>query len=97
MSKEDVVRLGIVGIGSWSGVIADGVARSKKAKLVTCFTRTPEKREAYVKKYGCEQEKSFEDLVKRKDVDAVLLTTPNAVHKEHAIARGPTWETRLCR
>ena len=86
MGKEDVVRLGIVGIGSWSGVIADGVARSKKAKLVTCFTRRPEKREAYVKKYGCEQEKSFEDLIKRKDVDGVLLTTPNAVHKEHAIA-----------
>ena len=85
MSKEDVVRLGLVGIGSWSGVIADAVARSKKAKLVTCFTRTPEKRAAYSKKYGCDQEKSYEDLLKRKDIDGVLLITPNAVHAEEAI------------
>lgn len=84
MSKE-VVGLALIGIGSWSGVIADAVARSKKAKLVTCFTRTPEKRAAYSKKYGCDQETSFEDVLKRQDVDGVLLTTPNAIHAEHAL------------
>ena len=85
MSKDDIVRLGLVGIGSWSGVISSAVARSKKVKLVTCFSRTPEKRAAYSKKYGCYQEKSYEDLLKRKDVDGVILTTPNAVHAELAI------------
>jgi len=85
MGKDDVVGLAIVGIGSWSGVIADAVARSKKAKLVTCFTRTPEKRAAYSKKYGCDQEKSYEDVLKRKDVDGVLLTTPNAIHAQQAV------------
>jgi predicted dehydrogenase len=85
MSKVDVVGVGLVGIGSWSGIIAGAVARSKKAKLVTCFSRTPEKRVAYSKKYGCDQEKSYEDLLKRKDVDGVILTTPNAVHAEQAV------------
>lgn len=85
MGKDDVVRLGIVGIGSWSRVIADAVARSKKAKLVTCYSRTPEKRAGYSKKYGCDQEKSYEDVLKRKDVDGVLLITPNAVHAELAV------------
>jgi len=85
MSKDEIVRVGLVGIGSWSNIIAGAVARSKKAKLVTCFSRTPEKRAAYSKKYGCDQEKSYEDLLKRKDVDGVILTTPNAAHTEHAV------------
>lgn len=85
MSKGDIVRVGLIGIGSWSGVIADAVKRSKKAKLVTCFSRTPGKRSECSKKYGCDQEKSFEDVLKRDDLDAVLLTTPNAVHAEQAV------------
>lgn len=85
MEKKDVVRVGLVGIGSWSGVIADAVARSKKAKLVTCFSRTPGKRAAYSRKYGCDQEKSFEEMLKRDDVEGILLTTPNAIHAEHTV------------
>ena len=85
MIKQDRVGLALIGIGSWSGVIASAAARSKKAKLITCFSRTPEKRAAYSKQYGCDQEKSYEELLKRKDVDGVILTTPNAVHAEQAV------------
>ena len=85
MGKGDVVGVAQVGIGAWGGVIANTVQRSKKVRMVTCYTRTPEKREAFSKKYGCDQEKSFADILKRKDVDGVLLTTPNAVHAEHAV------------
>ena len=85
MGKSDLVRVGLVGIGSWSGVIADATQRSKKVKLVTCFSRTPEKRMEYSKRYGIDQEKSYEDLLKRKDIDGVLLVTPNAVHAEQTV------------
>ena len=85
MSKEERVRVALIGIGSWSSAIANAVQRSQKVKMVTCYTRTPEKREAFSKKYGCDQEKSFEDVLKRNDVDGLLLTTPNAIHTEHAL------------
>ncbi len=85
MAKQDKVGMALIGIGSWSGVIANAVHRSKKAKMVTCFTRTPEKRLAFSKKYGCDQETSFEDVLKRGDVEGILLTTPNAIHAEHAV------------
>ncbi len=65
MGKQDKAGVALIGIGSWSGVIANAVHRSKKARMVTCFTRTPEKRVAFSKKYGCDQEKSFEDVLKR--------------------------------
>jgi predicted dehydrogenase len=85
MSKEEKVGVALIGVGSWSGVIANAVQRSKKVKMVTCYTRKPEKREAFSKKYGCDQEKSFGDVLKRDDVEGILLTTPNAIHAEHAV------------
>lgn len=85
MGKTDKVRVALIGIGSWSGVIANAVQRSEKLEMVTCYTRTPEKRAAFSQRYGCDQERSFEDVLKRKDVDGVLLTTPNAVHAEHCL------------
>jgi UDP-N-acetyl-2-amino-2-deoxyglucuronate dehydrogenase len=85
MSKRDKVGVALIGVGSWSGVIADAAKRSKKAELVTCFSRSPEKRKGYSKKYGCAEEKSYEDVLKREDVDGVLLTTPNAAHAEQAV------------
>jgi len=85
MSKGDVVGLSLIGIGGWAAAIANGVMKSNKVKLETCFTRTPEKRKAFSKRYGCHQEKSYEDVLKRDDVDGVLLTTPNATHAEQAV------------
>ena len=85
MARGDLVGLATIGIGSWSGVIADAVKRSKKARLVTCFTRTEEKRKEFGAKYGCGQEKSYEEVLKREDVDGVLLTTPNAVHADQTL------------
>jgi UDP-N-acetyl-2-amino-2-deoxyglucuronate dehydrogenase len=82
MKKEGPVGVGMVGIGSWAEVIVEAVQRSEKMKLVTCFSRTPENRMAFSKRFGCDQEKSYEDLLKRDDIDGVFLITPNAVHAE---------------
>jgi predicted dehydrogenase len=86
MSKKEKARVALIGIGSWSSVIANAVQRSSKVEMATCYTRNAEKREAFSKKYGCDQEKSFEDVLKRSDVDGILLTTPNAIHAEHAVS-----------
>lgn len=85
MAKQGRVGVAHVGLGSWAGVIANAEQRSKKVRIVTCYTRTPEKREAFSKKYGCDQEKSFEDVLKRDDVEGIILTTPNAIHAEQAV------------
>ena len=50
MNRRGKVGVALIGLGSWSGVIANAVKRSKKAQLVTCYTRRAEKREAFVKK-----------------------------------------------
>jgi len=85
MANRDRVGMALIGIGGWGTVIGSAVLRSKKARLVTCYARTAEKRQAFSRKYGCDQEKSFEDVLRRDDVEGLLLVTPNAVHAEHAV------------
>ncbi len=84
MSPEKKLRLGLSGCGSFSIVVASAVKRSKKAELITCFDVVPESRKRCSERFGCDQEESYEALIKRKDIDGVLLVVPNAVHAEQA-------------
>ena len=85
MGTEDKVGLAIVGIGGWSQVIADGIKRSGKVELVSCYTRNPEGRKRFAEAYGCDQDESFEKLLQRNDVDGLYLTTPNSFHAGQTI------------
>jgi predicted dehydrogenase len=81
---EDAVRVAVSGLGSFAAVLGNAIEKSRKVRLVTCFTRTPGKRAAFSQRYACEQDESFDAMVRRDDVDAVVLVTPNAVHREQA-------------
>ena len=85
MSKVNPVRIAVIGTGAWSGSIGNTMKRSEKAILVTCFDEVPAKRKAFSGKFGCEEEKSFEDVLNRKDIDGIHLATPNVLHPEQAI------------
>jgi len=85
LQRDHAVKVGLVGLGSWSLIIADAVQRSKMVELVACFSRNSNKRVAASQKYGCDPEESYERMLKRNDTDAVILTTPNAVRSEQAV------------
>jgi xylose dehydrogenase (NAD/NADP) len=59
--------------------------KSRKVRLATCFDVNPQKQQALSEKFNCRQEASFEDVLKRDDIDAVHLISPNAVHAEQTI------------
>jgi len=81
------VRVASVGIGWWSGVLADSVhGKSDQIQIVSCFTRDEGKRGQFAAKYGCRQAKSYEDVLKDPAVEGVLLTTPHTLHADHTIA-----------
>jgi predicted dehydrogenase len=54
--------------------------------LVTCATRSPEKRAAFASKYGCRQAESYEAVLKDLEVEGVLLTTPHTLHADQVVA-----------
>ena len=53
------VKVASVGIGWWSGMLADAVGKTDALEIVTCFTRNPEKRADFAGKYGCRESESL--------------------------------------
>jgi predicted dehydrogenase len=80
------VRVACLGMGWWSDVLADAIKRSGKMKIVSCFSRSAEKREAFAKKYGCRAANSYEEILQDKGIEAIINTTPNSVHRETTVA-----------
>ena len=76
------VRVAALGMGWWSDVLADAVKRSDTIEIVTCFTRSEDKRKAFAEKYGCKTSSSYEDILKDPSIEGVINTTPNNVHLE---------------
>lgn len=76
------VRAAAVGLGRWANILADAYTRSDKVSLVSCFSRTPERRKAFMERYGCGEDASFEALLRREDVDALIVTVPNDQHAD---------------
>src|SRR5581483_3545448 len=76
----DPLRVGCIGMGWWSDVLADAIKRSGKIEIVSCFTRSEDKRAALARKYGCKPAPSYEAMLADPTVEAIVNTTPNDVH-----------------
>lgn len=80
------VRVAAVGIGWWSGELADAIPRGTNLALVTCATRSSDKRAAFATRYGCRQAESYAAVLKEPEVEGVLLTTPHTLHADQIVA-----------
>jgi predicted dehydrogenase len=81
MSMEPL-RVACLGMGWWSDVLADAIGRSGKIKIVSCYSRSAEKRHAFAAKYGCRAASSYEAILGDPSIEAIINTTPNNVHLE---------------
>jgi predicted dehydrogenase len=76
------LRVACIGMGWWSDVLADAIQRSKKLKIIACYTRSEEKRQAFAAKYGCRAAPSYEAILEDRAIEAIVNTTPNDAHLE---------------
>jgi len=76
------LRVACLGMGWWSDVLADAIKRTDKIEIVSCYTRSEDKRQAFARKYGCKPAASYEDVLRDKSIEAIVNTTPNNVHLE---------------
>jgi predicted dehydrogenase len=79
--SEDVVRLGVVGLGWWGGALATAARTSGLAEVTACFARTKETREAFGDAHGATPCSSYRELLDT-DIDGVLIATPHSTHGE---------------
>ena len=85
------MRVGIVGIGWWSDVLAGVIARTDKLELRAGYSRSADKTAKFAETFGCEAMSSYEEMLALDDLDGVILTTPNSAHRpgtEAAAAAG---------
>jgi predicted dehydrogenase len=80
--KFEPVRVACLGMGWWSDVLADAIKRTDKLVIEACYTRSPEKRAAFAKKYGCRAATSYEEVLADPKIEAIINTTPNDAHLE---------------
>ena len=76
------VRVGCLGMGWWSDVLADAIRKSGKMTIASCYSRSEEKRAKFAAKYGCKAAGSYEEMLADKGIEAIINTTPNGTHLE---------------
>ena len=76
------LRVACIGMGWWSDVLADAIKRSGKLKIVACYSRSEQKRQAFAAKYDCRALSSYEAVLADRAIEAVINTTPNDAHLE---------------
>src|SRR5881628_2153812 len=81
-----VLRVAIMGLGSYGTRVAEAMQACKKAKLVGVISGTPAKISDWQKKYkipakNCYNYETFDQVKNNPDIDAIYVITPNALHK----------------
>lgn len=75
------LRVGIVGLGWWSDVLATAFKGSPILELVACYSRSPDKVSAFAQKFNCTPARSYDEMLARPDLEGVIITTPNSQHR----------------
>lgn len=84
----------IVGTGYFGAELGRIMAEQEGAKIVAVLD--PENGETIAKELGCDVETELEVLCGRPDVDAVIVATPNYLHKEPVLAAARHGKNVFC-
>ena len=96
-----VLRVAIMGLGSYGTRVADAMKDCTKAKLVGVISGTPSKITTWQTKYNIPEKNSynyenFDNIKNNPDIDAVYIITPNALHKDEAIRVAKAGKHVIC-
>ncbi len=96
-----MLRVAIMGLGSYGNRVAKAMVDCEKAKLVGVISGTPSKiadwREKYdVPEKNCYNYENFDAIKDNPDIDAVYIITPNGLHCEQAIRVAEAGKHVIC-
>jgi predicted dehydrogenase len=96
-----VLRVAILGLGSYGTRVADAIQACTKVKLVGAISGTPSKLPTWQSKYNipeknCYNYENFDDIKNNPDIDAVYIITPNSLHKDQAIRVAKAGKHVIC-
>ncbi len=96
-----VLRVAIMGLGSYGTRVADAMQSCKMAKLTGVISGTPSKIKNWQSKYNvpeknCYNYENFDNIKNNPDIDAVYIITPNGLHHDQAIRVASAGKHVIC-
>jgi predicted dehydrogenase len=96
-----VLRVAIMGLGSYGSRVAEAMQACTKAKLVGVISGTPSKVKEWQSKYGipeknCYNYENFDNIKSNPDIDAVYVITPNGLHHDQVIRVAKAGKHAIC-
>ena len=96
-----LLRVAIMGLGSYGTRVAEAMKDCKKAKLVGVISGTPSKIKDWQSKYNipeknCYNYENFDAIKNNPDIDAVYVITPNGLHKDQVIRVARAGKHAIC-
>lgn len=100
-TPQKLLRVAIMGLGSYGTRVAEAMRNCTKAKLVGAISGTPSKIKDWQSKYGipeknCYNYDNFDQIKNNPDIDAVYIITPNALHRPQAIRVAAAGKHVIC-
>jgi len=96
-----VLRVAIMGLGSYGTRVAEAMQSCTNAKLVGVISGTPSKITAWQSKYNipgknCYNYENCDAIKDNPDIDAVYVITPNGLHREHVMRVAKAGKHAIC-
>ena len=96
-----VLRVAIMGLGSYGTRVADAMLSSKRAKLTGVISGTPSKIKDWQAKFNipeknCYNYDNFDQVKNNPDIDAIYVITPNALHHDQVIRVAKAGKHAIC-
>lgn len=100
-NDEGVLRVAIMGLGSYGTRVAEAMRNCKRAKLTGLISGTPSKIAHWRKEYGipeknCYNYETFDEVGDNPDIDAVYIITPNALHHSQTLRVAQAGKHVIC-
>jgi predicted dehydrogenase len=96
-----LLRVAIMGLGSYGTRVAEAMRDCKMAKLVGVISGTPSKITAWQSRYNipeknCYNYENFDNIKTNPDIEAVYVITPNGLHHDEVIRIAKAGKHVIC-
>jgi len=95
------LNVALVGLGSYSEILAEGLQHSEYCRLAGVVTGHPAKGEAWKKKYDIPDKniynyENFDSIGGNRDIDLIYVVLPNSMHKEYTVRAAKAGKHVIC-
>ena len=91
-----MVRFGIIGTGTRGNVFARTLQQSPYAKLVSVADLNKERADKVASEFGCTSYSDYHDMIDKEHLDAVVVATPDATHRDPVVYAAENKVNILC-